>query len=353
MGAIFAVEAPFEERARQGLTSQKLVNDLRAKLGQIKEANVFVIAPPAIRGIGTGGGFSMYLQDRRGRGLQILTEAAYELMAAANKTPGLQANIHDVHGEHAADVRRRWITCGRKCWMCRLQNVFDTLRIYLGSAYVNDFNAFGRTYRVTAQADAPYRIDQAKIAQLKVRSANGAMVPLGSLATSREIAGPQRIPRYNLYPAIEMQGTTAPGVSSGEGIQIMSDLASRILPDGISYEWTDLTYQETISERPIVIFGLAVLFVYLALAAQYESWSMPLAIILIVPMCFLSAILGMWSHGSDVNIRTQIGFVVLVGLAAKNAILIVEFASQLEAQGRDRFQAAIRTTGPCGGSRFS
>jgi multidrug efflux pump subunit AcrB len=168
------------------------------------------------------------------------------------------------------------------------------------------------------------------------------MVPLGSLATFREIAGPQRVPRYNLYPAIEMQGATAPGVSSGQGIQIMSDLASRILPDGISYEWTDLSYQETHQGTPaIIIFGLAVLFVYLALAAQYESWSMPLAIILIVPMCLLSAILGVWSHGSDVNILTQIGFVVLVGLAAKNAILIVEFAAQLEAQGRDRFQAAV------------
>ncbi|MGA8770856.1 MAG: multidrug efflux RND transporter permease subunit [Rhodomicrobium sp.] len=341
VGAIFAVEAPFEERARQGLTSQKLVNDLRAKLSQIKEANVFVIAPPSIRGIGTGGGFSMYLQDRRGRGLETLTEAANELMGAANKTQGLQA----VFTTFTANTPQVFVDVDRvraQMLDVPLQNVFDTLRIYLGSAYVNDFNAFGRTYRVTAQADSPYRIDQAHIAQLKVRSAKGAMAPLGSLATFREIAGPQRVPRYNLYPAIEMQGMTAPGVSSGEGIQIMGDLASRILPDGISYEWTDLSYQETHQGTPaIIIFGLAVLFVYLALAAQYESWSMPLAIILIVPMCLLSAILGVWSHGSDVNILTQIGFVVLVGLAAKNAILIVEFAAQLEAQGRDRFQAAV------------
>jgi hydrophobe/amphiphile efflux-1 (HAE1) family protein len=340
-GAVFAIEAPFEERVKQGLTSAKLVNDLRSKLGRIKEANIFVIAPPSIRGIGTGGGFSMYIQDRRGRGLQTLTEATYELMGAANKTAGLQA----VFTTFTANTPQVFVDVDRvRAQMLNvpLQNVFDTLRIYLGSAYVNDFNAFGRTYRVTAQADAPYRIDEARIAQLKVRSANGAIVPLGSLATFRQIAGPQRVPRYNLFTSIEMQGTTAPGVSSGEGIQIMRDLASRTLPDGIGYEWTDLSYQETHQGTPaILIFGLAVLFVYLALAAQYESWSMPLAIIMIVPMCLLSAILGVWSHGSDVNILTQIGFVVLVGLAAKNAILIVEFAAQLEAQGRDRFQAAV------------
>lgn len=341
VGAIFAVESPFEERVKQGLTSQNLVNELRTKLGKIKEANVFVIAPPSIRGIGTGGGFSMYIQDRRGRGLQMLTESTYELMAAANKTPGLQA----VFTTFTANTPQVFVDVDRvraQMLDVPLENIFDTLRIYLGSAYVNDFNAFGRTYRVTAQADAPYRIDQARIAQLKVRSANGAMVPLGSLATFQEIAGPQRVPRYNLYPAIELQGSTAPGVSSGEGIKIMEDLAARTLPDGLSYEWTDLSYQETHQGTPaIVIFALAVLFVYLALAAQYESWSMPLAIILIVPMCLLSAILGVWSHGSDVNILTQIGFVVLVGLAAKNAILIVEFAAQLEADGKNRFEAAI------------
>jgi hydrophobe/amphiphile efflux-1 (HAE1) family protein len=341
VGAIFAVEAPFEERVKRGLTSTKLVSDLRKKLGQIKEANIFVIAPPSIRGIGTGGGFSMYIQDRRGRGLQTLTESTYELMGAANKTPGLEA----VFTTFTANTPQVFVDVDRvraQMLDVPLQNVFDTLRIYLGSAYVNDFNAFGRTYRVTAQADAPFRIDQARIAQLKVRSANGAMVPLGSLVTFREIAGPQRVPRYNLYPAIELQGATAPGVSSGEGIATMGDLAERTLPDGISYEWTDLTYQETHQGTPaIVIFALSVLFVYLALAAQYESWSLPLAIILIVPMCLLSAILGVWSHGSDVNILTQIGFVVLVGLAAKNAILIVEFAAQLEAHGKDRFEAAI------------
>jgi hydrophobe/amphiphile efflux-1 (HAE1) family protein len=341
VGAVFAVEAPFEERVKKGLTSAKLVNDLRVKLSEIKEATVFVIAPPTLRGIGTGGGFSMYIQDRRGRGLQTLTQSTYELMGAANKTQGLQA----VFTTFTANTPQVYVDVDRvrsQILNVPLQNVFDTLRIYLGSAYVNDFNAFGRTYRVTAQADAPYRLDKAGISQLKVRSGNGAIVPLGSLVTFRDISGPQRVPRYNLYPAIEMQGSTAPGVSSGTGIKLMEDLAARTLPDGISYEWTDLSYQETHQGTPaIYIFGLAVLFVYLALSAQYESWTLPLAIILIVPMCLLSAILGVASHGSDVNILTQIGFVVLVGLAAKNAILIVEFAVQLEQQGRDRFQAAV------------
>jgi len=283
----------------------------------------------------------MYIEDRRGRGLQTLTQSAYELMGAANKTKGLQA----VFTTFTANTPQVYVDVDRvraQILDVPLQNVFETLRIYLGSAYVNDFNAFGRTYRVTAQADAPYRLDKAAISQLKVRSANGAIVPLGSLVTFRDIAGPQRVPRYNLYQAIEMQGTTAPGVSSGQGIKLMQDVAARILPDGITYEWTDLSYQETHQGTPaIVIFGLAVLFVYLALAAQYESWTLPLAIILIVPMCLLSAILGVWSHGADVNILTQIGFVVLVGLAAKNAILIVEFAIQLEEHGRNRFEAAV------------
>ncbi|MGO8955232.1 MAG: efflux RND transporter permease subunit [Rhodomicrobium sp.] len=340
-GAVFAVLKPFEERVVQGLSADKLVGDLRAKLGQIKEANIFVIAPPTLRGIGTGGGFSMYIEDRRGRGLQTLTQSAYELMGAANKTKGLQA----VFTTFTANTPQVYVDVDRvraQILDVPLQNVFETLRIYLGSAYVNDFNAFGRTYRVTAQADAPYRLDTAAISQLKVRSSKGAIVPLGSLVTFRDIAGPQRVPRYNLYQSIEMQGSTAPGVSSGQGIKLMQDVAARILPDGITYEWTDLSYQETHQGTPaIVIFGLAVLFVYLALAAQYESWTLPLAIILIVPMCLLSAVLGVWSHGADVNILTQIGFVVLVGLAAKNAILIVEFAVQLEEQGRNRFEAAV------------
>ncbi len=340
-GAIFVPLAPFEERARTGMSAERILADLRARLNQFQEAQIFVIAPPSVRGIGTGGGFAMRIQDRRGRGLETLTNATYAMMFAANQTPGLVA----VFTTFNANTPQIFVDVDRvkaQILDVPLQNIFETLRIYLGSAYVNDFNAFGRTYRVTAQADAPFRISADDIAKLRTRSASGAMVPLGSLVTFREISGPYRLPRYNLYPAIELQGSTLPGVSSGEAIEKMEQLAARILPDGISYEWTELSYQQKqASGSVIAIFGLAVLFVFLALAAQYESWTLPLAIILIVPMCLLSAIAGVSLHGMDVNILTQVGFVVLVGLAAKNAILIVEFARQLEDAGRDRFEAAV------------
>jgi HAE1 family hydrophobic/amphiphilic exporter-1 len=341
VGAIFAVLDPFEDRKDPSLSASALANQLRGTLGQIQEAGIFVITPPTLRGVGTGGGFNMYIQDRSGRGLQTLTEATYALMMEANRTPGLQA----VFTTFSINTPQIFVDVDRvraQILDVPISSIFETLRIYLGSAYVNDFNAFGRTYRVTAQADAPFRLAKEDIAQLRVRSNSGAIVPLGSLVTFRDISGPYRVPRYNLFPAVELQGSAAPGVSSGQAIQIMEQLAARVLPEGIGYEWTDLSLQEKqASGEAIYIFGLAVLFVFLALAAQYESWSLPLAIILIVPMCLLSGILGVWSHGLDVNILTQIGFVVLVGLAAKNAILIVEFAVQLEQQGRDRFEAAV------------
>jgi multidrug efflux pump subunit AcrB len=226
-----------------------------------------------------------------------------------------------------------------------LDNVFETLRINLGSAYVNDFNLFGRTFRVTAQADQQYRLREEDIGRLKVRSSAGAMVPLGSLVTFSTTAGPDRVPRFNLYPAAELNGTTLPGVSSGEGMKKMEELAARVLPEGTNIAWTGLSYQERLAGNTAIwVFALSVLFVYLALAAQYESWSLPFAIVLIVPMCLLSALGGVKLHGMDVNILTQVGFVVLIGLAAKNAILIVEFARQLEDQGRTRIQAAVEAS---------
>ncbi|MDZ4791701.1 MAG: multidrug efflux RND transporter permease subunit [Hyphomicrobiales bacterium] len=341
-GAIFVTLKPFEDRVKDGLTGPKILADLQGKLFmQFQEAQIFVIAPPSVRGIGTGGGFAIRIQDRRSRGLQTLTQSTYELMAAANQTPGLSR----VFTTFAINTPQVFIDVDRvraQILDVPLANVFETLRIYLGSAYVNDFNVFGRTYRVTAQADAGFRINQDDIARLKTRSASGAMVPLGSVVTFRDISGPSRVPRYNLYPAIELQGSTAPGVSSGEGLRLMEELAARILPDGISYEWTDLSYQEKQSSgSALIVFGLAIIFVFLALAAQYESWTLPFAIVLIIPMCILSAILGVWAHGLDVNILTQIGFIVLAGLAAKNAILIIEFAVQLEDQGKTRFEAAV------------
>jgi multidrug efflux pump subunit AcrB len=223
-----------------------------------------------------------------------------------------------------------------------LTSIFEAMRVFMGSAYVNDFNMFGRTYRVTAQADGDYRLDSESVSKIRVRSTEGQMVPLGSLVTFKEIAGPERVPRYNLFPAAEINGTARPGVSSGQALEIMRELAREKLPQGVTFEWTDLSYQEAkVGRTGYYIFVLSVIFVFLALSAQYESWSLPLAIMLIVPMCLFSAAFGVWLHGREINILTQIGFVVLIGLAAKNAILIVEFARQGEAEGKTRGEAAI------------
>jgi multidrug efflux pump subunit AcrB len=221
------------------------------------------------------------------------------------------------------------------------EQVFETLEVYIGSAYVNDFNFLGRTFRVTAQADGPFRQEVRDVADLKTRNASGDMVPLGSVATFRDITGPYRVPRYNLYPAAEIQGATLPGYSTGYAIAEMERLANATLPDGFGYEWTELALQEKLAGNTgLLIFIASVVFVFLLLAAQYESWLLPLAVILIVPMCLLAAVSGLLLRGMDVNILAQIGFVVLVGLAAKNAILIVEFARQAEERGADRFAAA-------------
>jgi hydrophobe/amphiphile efflux-1 (HAE1) family protein len=339
-GAIFCVLDDFDSRARKGQTIDKLAQDLRQRLAQIQEAQTFVFIPPPVRGVGGQSGFAMRLQDRAGLGPDNLSRVAQELIEAANQTPGIQSvftTFQTVTPQIFVDVDRV------KAQMLRVpvHNIFEALRIYMGSAYVNDFNMFGRTYRVTAQADGAFRLDPDNVNRIRVRNADGQMVPLGSLVTFKEIAGPERVPRYNLFPTVEINGQGAPGISSGQALQIMHEVASRVLPEGVGYEWTDLSYQEKRAGRTgYYIFVLSVVFVFLALAAQYESWSLPLAIMLIVPMCLLSAVFGVWLHGQDINILTQIGFVVLIGLAAKNAILIVEFARQLEEQGRDRVSAA-------------
>jgi multidrug efflux pump subunit AcrB len=223
------------------------------------------------------------------------------------------------------------------------ERVFEALEVYLGSAYVNDFNYLGRTYRVTAQADGRFRQDLRDIANLKARNVNGDMVPLGSVAGFEDMTGPYRVPRYNLYPAAEVQGATLPGVSTGYALAEMERLAGEILPDGFGYEWTELALQErSAGDTGLLVFVASVVFVFLLLAAQYESWVLPLAVILIVPMCLLAGVSGLLFRGMDVNVLAQIGFVVLVGLAAKNAILIVEFAKQAEDEGASRFEAAVR-----------
>lgn len=340
-GAIFVVVDDPDKRLAEGLTVETIADEVRNRLDGIEESNTFVFIPPPVRGMGGQTGFAMRLQNRANLTPSRFEEVARDFIAKANATPG----IKNVFTTFSTSTPQVYVDVDRdKAQMLKvpLDSVFEALRVYLGSAYVNDFNMFGRTYRVTAQADADFRINPENVARIRVRNEDGQMVPIGNLATFRNIAGPDRVPRYNLFPTVEVNGATAPGVSSGEAIKIMEDLAARELPDGVTYEWTNLSYQEVkAGSSGYYIFMLSVVFVFLALAAQFESWSLPLAIILIVPMCLLSALAGVAMHGQDINILTQIGFIVLIGLAAKNAILIVEFARQLEDRGHDRVSAAV------------
>jgi HAE1 family hydrophobic/amphiphilic exporter-1 len=293
-----------------------------------------------VRGIGTGGGFKMMIEDRAGIGYRALEKVANTMMMQANQQPGLVGTFNLFNTQTPrlyADIdRERAEQIG-----VPVSNIFSTLNTYLGSTYINDFNFLGRTFRVTAQADARFRDDTADIGRLKTRSASGAMVPLDSVMTLQNDSGPYRVVHYNLYPAAELQGDTARGYSTGQSLRTMEQLAGRNLPRGISFDWTDLAFQEKqAGNTGIVVFGLAVIFVFLLLAAQYESLVLPLAVILIVPMCLLAAIGGVGLMGKDNNILTQIGLVVLIGLAAKNAILIVEFARQGENDGLSHREAA-------------
>jgi HAE1 family hydrophobic/amphiphilic exporter-1 len=339
-GAVFSVLAPFEERAGTGRSGDAILADLNARLSGIQEAFLITIAPPPVRGIGTGGGFKMMVQDRRGRGLDALEATTQELVAAANQTPGL-AGVFSLFNNGTPKIFADIDRVKAEMLGVTPEQVFEALEVYIGSTYVNDFNFLGRTFRVTAQADGPFRLELRDVANLKTRNADGDMVPLGSVATFRDITGPYRVPRYNLYPAAEVQGATLPGTSTGDALAAMERLAAEILPDGFAFEWTELALQEKLAGGTgLLVFIASVVFVFLFLAAQYESWLLPLAVILIVPMCLLAAVTGLLLRGMDVDILAQIGFVVLVGLAAKNAILIVEFAKQGEERGLDRFEAA-------------
>jgi hydrophobe/amphiphile efflux-1 (HAE1) family protein len=339
--ALFPVFDEPEARAKKGLTATSITAELRKRLASLENAFIIVIPPPAVPGIGTGGGFTMRIQDRQGRGSELLAEATDELVAAARKAPGLTA----VFSPYTANTPQVFVDIDRikaQKLGVPIQNVTEAIETYFGSAYVNDFNILGRTYHVTAQADLPFRKETADLARLRTRNAAGDMVLLGSVVNFSDIAGPDRVARYNLYPSSELQGDTLPGTSSTTAINTMKQLAEQTLPSGFSYEWTDLSYQQvTGANAGLYVFPICVLFVFLVLAAQYGSWSLPFAVILIVPMCLLAATLGVRIMGQDVNILTQIGFVVLVGLAAKNAILIVEFARDIENEGRERLDAVI------------
>ncbi|MEX1201246.1 MAG: multidrug efflux RND transporter permease subunit [Methylophaga sp.] len=338
---IFTPFDPFEDRIAAGLTIDDIQGGAQQALSQLDGAIAFSIKPPPVRGMGNAGGWKLYLQDRAGLGKERLEEVTQQVIAAANQADGL-SSVFTFYNSGTPRIYADVDRTRAEMLEVPVQNVIDTLEIYLGSRYINDFNFLNRTYRVIAQADGQFRDEPEDIAKLRTRSENGAMVPIGSIATFEQITGPIRVPHYNLYPAIEVQGSTAAGYSSGESIAIMEQLLADTLPDGISYEWTELALQEKLAgNTAFMAFALAVVFVFLLLAALYESWLLPLAVILIVPMCLLAAISGVAMRGMDNNILVQIGFIVLIGLASKNAILIVEFARQAEERGLNRLDAAV------------
>jgi len=339
--ATFLVLDSFENRAKNA--QQSAVTLQRRLMGQfaaIEDALIFVVLPPPVMGIGNAAGFRMMIEDRAGRGPQALQGVVYAMMGRAAQTPG----VMQVFSLFETSTPQLYLDIDRakaQLLGINIPDVFAALQIYLGSVYVNDFNLFDRTFRVTAQAQAAFRLEPKDVLNIRVRNASGDTVPLGSFSTVRDISGPYRVPRYNLYPAAELDGTAAPGYSLGQAIEIMQRLAAETLPEGFSYEWTTLALQHLrAGTTAIFAFLLAVTFVFLVLAAQFESLTLPLAVILIVPMCLIASIVGVVLRGQDNNILTQVGFIVLIGLAAKNAILIVEFAKQLQDQGRDRLAAA-------------
>ncbi|KVA52714.1 efflux RND transporter permease subunit [Burkholderia cepacia] len=338
---LFPVFEPWPERKARGLTIDTIAAEMRKRLAAVTEASIVVAMPPPVQGLGSTGGFAMRLEDRNGLGTAALAKATQDLVAAANRTPGMVG----VYTPYSATSPQVHVELDReKAEMLGVpsQAINDAVETYFGSTYINDFNIVGRTYRVTAQADLPFRVGASDLARLKVRNRDGEMVPIGSVTRIDDTLGVDRAPRYNLYPATEINGDTAPGLGSGFAIKTMESLAKQVLPPGISFEWTDLSYQQTTAGNTgLLVFPLCVLLVYLVLAAQYGSWSLPVSILLIVPMCLLAASLGVRALGQDVNILTQIGFIVLVGLAAKNAILIVEVARQLEADGTELVEAVV------------
>jgi multidrug efflux pump len=339
---VFAVLKPFEERVKEGLSTAGILADLRRQTQTLREAFILVLPPPSVPGIGTGGGFKLYVQDRAGRGPRALEQAVGGITGPANQTQGL-VQVFTLFNAATPQVYADIDRTKAEMLGVPISRFFDTLTTYMGSTYVNDFNILGRTYRVIAQADNPFRLSIRDVESLRARSTSNEMVPLGAVATFSDITGPYRVPRYNLFPAAEVQGSTLPGFSTGQAIAAMEKILDANLPSGFGFEWTEIALQEKVAgNTAATAFSLAVVFVFLLLAAQYESVLLPVAVILIVPMCLFAAITGVLFRGMDNNILTQIGFVVLIGLAAKNAILIVEFAKQAEERGEARRDAAVQ-----------
>jgi len=335
---------PWSERRDPSLSPEAIVANLRRAFGEIQEARIFPLVPPAIRGLGSTGGFQMQIQDRGGAGASELQRATEDLAAAARSQP----DISSAFTMYRADVPQVFVDVDRtkvKSLDVPLDNVFGTLQAQLGSAYVNDFNMYGRTFQVRTQADKSFRSDAEQIKRLRTRNARGEMVPLGTVVQVNQTTGPETITRYNLYPSANLNGDAAAGRSSGEALDRMEKLAAERLPPAIGYEWTGMAYQEKkVSGQMFFVFGMAVLLVYLVLAAQYESWTSPAAVIFVVPLGLLGAAVAAAWRGMDNNIYTQIGVVLIIALASKNAILIVEYARQLRAKGASIAEAAAQAS---------
>ncbi|HYH39655.1 MAG TPA: multidrug efflux RND transporter permease subunit [Azospirillum sp.] len=343
-GIVFVTLKPFAERKDPSLSAGAIAMDLQKRYAGLKEAFIAIFPPPPVMGLGQLGGFKMQLEDRGNLGYEALSGAVTAFVKRAAQTPELGPTF----SAYQINVPQLDVDLDRvkaKQLGVSVNDVFDTMQIYLGSLYVNDFNAFGRVYQVRVQADAPFRAHADDIGLLKTRNAAGTMVPLSSLVTVHPSYGPEMVVRYNGFTAADVNGGPAPGYSSGQAEAAAERIAAEVLPRGVKLEWTDLTYQKIlVGNAGLWVFPISVLLVFLVLAAQYESLTLPLAILLIVPMSVLSALTGVWLTGGDNNIFTQIGFMVLVGLSAKNAILIVEFARELENQGRTAVQAAIEAS---------
>jgi len=323
------------------LSADAILDSIRGKFAQIPEALILAFGPPPIQGVGSTGGFTLMLQDRRGGSFKQLEAVSQSLVDAGERQPelvGMFSGFRAETPEIYVDVDRS----KAKSMDVPLNSIFDALQVYLGSAYVNDFTFLGRSFQVNVQAESKFRVTPEDILKLKTRNIEGQMVPLSTMASIQETYGPAFITRYNLYTASAISGSASPGFSSGDAIRVMEQLCRQLLPPGFGFEWTDLALQQILAgNTALFIFPLCVLFVFLTLAAQYESWALPFAIILIVPMCLLSSLAGVLLRGMDNNIFTQIGFVVLVGLACKNAILIVEYAKQMEDAGKDTVTAVV------------
>jgi hydrophobic/amphiphilic exporter-1 (mainly G- bacteria), HAE1 family len=343
-GVVFAAFDSFENRLEEGHNANQIIGQLYGSLQSIQEAFIIAVPPPAISGIGNSGGFKMQLLDRDSSDMRRVLALAYQMMGEAAQTPG----VTGVFTTFSASSPQYFLEVDRdkaRALNVPIPNIFETLSTNLGTSYVNDFNAFGRVYQVRAQADQQFRLDRRDILALKVRSATDALVPLGTLVEIKDTTGPSLVQRYNMYVSVPLQGSAAPGVSTGAALDQMEALAAKTLPQGTTFNWTELAFQERATGNTAVfIFALSVIFVFLALSAQYESWVLPMAIILIVPLAVLAALIGVALRGMDNNILTQIGLVVLIGLAAKNAILIVEFARQHEDEGATPVEAAIEAS---------